>query len=243
MITGANFMSGATVSFGGTAATGVTVASGASITATTPAHAAGAVTVAVTNTDSQSGSLTGGYTYASNSSTSSLGLGVASGGSASATVVAGQTASYAVSIGGKGESGTASLSCTGAPTGATCSLPASETLSATAPQTFSVSVATTSRTVGELHPYISAPVPWLWAVAVMGIIGWPGIRMPRRSTRRYFWLAPLLLLSFLVSCGSGSSGTQSTPSSKGTPAGTYVLTVKATSAAATETTSLTLSVR
>ena len=63
-ITGTNFRSGATVSLGGTAATGVTVVNSTSITATTGAHAAaGAVNVVVTNTDSQSGTLTNGYTY------------------------------------------------------------------------------------------------------------------------------------------------------------------------------------
>ena len=62
-ITGTGFLAGATVSLGGTAATGVTVVSSTSITATTPAHAAGAVNVVVTNTDSQSGTLTNGYTY------------------------------------------------------------------------------------------------------------------------------------------------------------------------------------
>src|SRR5262249_9204159 len=60
---GTGFLSGATVSFGGTAATAVTVVNGTTITATTPAHAAGAVNVVVTNTDSQSGTLTNGYTY------------------------------------------------------------------------------------------------------------------------------------------------------------------------------------
>ncbi len=62
-ITGTGFLSGATVSFGGTAATGVTVVNSTSITATTPAHAAGAVNVVVTNTDAQTGTLTNGYTY------------------------------------------------------------------------------------------------------------------------------------------------------------------------------------
>src|SRR6202008_444350 len=61
-ITGTNFASGATVTFGGTAATNVVVVSGTQITATTPAHAAGAVTVTVT-VNSQSGSLTNGFTY------------------------------------------------------------------------------------------------------------------------------------------------------------------------------------
>jgi hypothetical protein len=62
-ITGTGFLAGATVTLGGTAATGVTVVSGTSITATTAAHAAGAVNVVVTNTDSQSGSLPNGYSY------------------------------------------------------------------------------------------------------------------------------------------------------------------------------------
>ncbi len=62
-ITGTGFLAGATVKLGGTAATGVTVVNSTSITATTAAHAAGAVSVVVTNTDTQSGTLTNGYTY------------------------------------------------------------------------------------------------------------------------------------------------------------------------------------
>ncbi|HEY2978588.1 MAG TPA: IPT/TIG domain-containing protein, partial [Burkholderiaceae bacterium] len=50
-ISGGRFASGAGVSFGGAAASNVSVASASSITATTPAHAAGAVTVVVTNPD------------------------------------------------------------------------------------------------------------------------------------------------------------------------------------------------
>ena len=62
-ITGANFVSGATVTFGGTAATSVVVTNSTTITATTPAHAAGAVNVVVTNPDTQTGTLTNGFTY------------------------------------------------------------------------------------------------------------------------------------------------------------------------------------
>jgi hypothetical protein len=62
-ITGTGFVAGATVTFGGTAATGVTVVNPTTITATTPAHAAGAVNVVVTNPDSQSGTCTGCFTY------------------------------------------------------------------------------------------------------------------------------------------------------------------------------------
>ncbi len=62
-ITGANFQSGATVQFGTAAATGVTFNSATSISATTPAGAAGAVAVTVTNPDHQSATLSGGFAY------------------------------------------------------------------------------------------------------------------------------------------------------------------------------------
>ena len=71
-ISGSNFVAGATVTFGGTAATGVVVVSGTSITATTPAGSAGAVTVTVTNPGGQSGSLANGYTYITSPTVSSV---------------------------------------------------------------------------------------------------------------------------------------------------------------------------
>ena len=62
-LTGTQFVTGATVSVGGVAATSVNVASSTSITATAPAHAAGAVNVVVTNPDGQSATLNNAYTY------------------------------------------------------------------------------------------------------------------------------------------------------------------------------------
>jgi hypothetical protein len=55
-VTGTGFQSGALVTIGGTAATSVTVVSSTSISAKTPAHAAGAADVVVKNTDNQAGS-------------------------------------------------------------------------------------------------------------------------------------------------------------------------------------------
>jgi Domain of unknown function (DUF1929)/IPT/TIG domain/Glyoxal oxidase N-terminus len=245
-ITGANFLTGATVSFAGTAATGAVVVNSTSITATTPVHEAegGVATVMVTNPDGQIGTLTDGYTYISpNPGSPGLGLSVASGSSASATVVAGQTASYTLSIGGAGVSGTATLSCTGAPMGAKCSLPASEPISSTVPGTFAVSVSTTSRTLGALHPPVSLPVPWVWTIAALGIVSWTGMRGRRWSVHRCVRLAPLLLLLLSVSCGGGSSTGGQQPNPNGTPAGTYTLTVNATVDSATASTSLTLIVQ
>ncbi|HJQ71510.1 MAG TPA: IPT/TIG domain-containing protein [Blastocatellia bacterium] len=62
-ITGSGFTTGATVMVGGVPATSVNVSSGTTITAVTPAHAAGAVDVRVTNTNGLGGTLAGGFTY------------------------------------------------------------------------------------------------------------------------------------------------------------------------------------
>jgi hypothetical protein len=66
-LTGTNFVANATVSVGGSAATNVSVVNSTTITATTPAHAAGAVSVTVTNPDGQSGTRSSGFTYTSTS--------------------------------------------------------------------------------------------------------------------------------------------------------------------------------
>lgn len=62
-ITGTKFATGATVTIGGVAATNVVRVSDTQITATTPAHAAGAVSVTVTNANGDSGVLPLGFTY------------------------------------------------------------------------------------------------------------------------------------------------------------------------------------
>ena len=62
-ISGSDFQPGATVMFGGTAATAVTDFSMTTIFALTPVHAAGAVTVTVTNPDGQVGSLPAAYEF------------------------------------------------------------------------------------------------------------------------------------------------------------------------------------
>ena len=117
-ITGTGFQAGATVSLGGTAATGVTVVSSTSITATTPAHAAGTVSVIVTNSDTQSGTLTQGFTYTavSNPPPTVSGIspasGTASGGTAVTITGTGFLAGATVSLGGTPATGVAVVSST-----------------------------------------------------------------------------------------------------------------------------------
>jgi uncharacterized repeat protein (TIGR01451 family) len=62
-ITGTNFVDGCAVTIGGVSATSVSFSSATTLTAVTPAHAAGAVDVVVTNPDTQTGNLTSGFTY------------------------------------------------------------------------------------------------------------------------------------------------------------------------------------
>ena len=62
-IRGTGFLAGATVKVGGTSATAVTVVNSTTISATTPAHAAGAASVVVTNTDAKAGTLNNGFTF------------------------------------------------------------------------------------------------------------------------------------------------------------------------------------
>jgi hypothetical protein len=179
----------------------------------------GNCTIQVTFTPSASGSQTGTLTIADNAPNSpqsvalsgtgsgsapTIGLGLASGASASATVTAGATAAYALSIGGAGMSGTASLTCSGAPTGATCSVPATVTLSATTASSFNVSVPTTARSHVWLFP--TGPTPWLWALAILGCLVLVKAASFQPSPRLRWRFAPLLALA-LCACGGGSSTT------------------------------------
>ncbi|MCF8537589.1 MAG: S8 family serine peptidase, partial [Candidatus Nanopelagicales bacterium] len=83
-ITGTNFSTATQVSFGGTSASTFTVNSATSITATTPAHAAGLVDVTVTN-PSGSGTSSGAYRYFDAPTASSID--VSSGSTAGGTFV------------------------------------------------------------------------------------------------------------------------------------------------------------
>jgi hypothetical protein len=171
-----------------------------------------------------------------------LALGVASGSSSSAKVTAGSSATYTLSIGGGGMSGTASLSCTGAPAEATCSVPATESVNATTVSNFSVNVTTTASSLASIFPYRFGTRPWPWAFALWGIVGIVFLTKPpsQRPVLRLLWTAPLFAI-LLCSCGGG--GGASGPKNPGTLAGTYTLTVKATSGTTTQSQNLTLVVQ
>ncbi len=74
IVSGSGFAAGATVTFGGVAATSVSVTNANALTARPPVHAAGPVTVAVTNPNTQTGSLASAYKYLAPSGAFAIGF-------------------------------------------------------------------------------------------------------------------------------------------------------------------------
>jgi hypothetical protein len=154
-------------------------------------------------------------------------------GSLSSTVAAGETAQFTVSLSDNlGYTGSVSLTCTGAPPGAACSVPANVKL----PVQITAMVSTTSRTMAAVpSSYLSS---WWWTIGVAGLILLPGVRK-QRSPRMARTL-PLWFLVFLASCG-GNSGSK--PNPNGTPAGTYTMTLTAAAGGLKSSTPLILTVQ
>ncbi len=155
----------------------------------------------------------------------SIGLVLPSGSSSSATVTAGGTAKYALSIGGAGMGGETSITCTGAPTGAACTVtPSSLNVSATSPSSIAVSVTTLASTNAALsHPRGNI---WILGAGAVGFVLLPICRKKRYAN--YLGVLPLTMLLMLSACGGGGSGSVPPSQGGGTPSGTYPLTVTAT---------------
>lgn len=101
-LTGTGFLTGATVFFGSDAATTVTLVSSTELTATTPAHAVGVVSITVRNLDNQSALLPRAYRFVAPPSVASLSpdTGDVAGGTVVHITGAGFNAGTTVSFGG-----------------------------------------------------------------------------------------------------------------------------------------------
>jgi hypothetical protein len=182
----------------------------------------------------------------------------ASGSSTTATVNAGTTATYNITLTPDGFGGTASLTCawvSAQPTGTACTvLPTSVQLSGNTPQNATVSITTQARSM--VGPSMRQPgpglgdrlkVPWFLWLACLGLLA--TLAAASRGERRA-WLrratpfgALLSLILLWSACGGGGGGGGgTTPPPTGTLAGTYSLTVTATSGSAIRTIALTLKV-
>jgi Domain of unknown function (DUF1929)/IPT/TIG domain len=238
-ITGTNFASGATVSFGGTAATNVAVASSTSITAKTPGQTAGAVTVVVTNSDGQNGTLNNGYTY-----TAPADFTITASALSPATVAAGGSATSTITIVPvSGFNGTVSLTCSTAPAvtpAPTCALVSSSIASGSGTSTLTVGIA--AATTASLAPQPKGVFYAMWLP-----IGALALLRAGSKSRRKKILGVLfgsLLFSgliFLAACGGSSSGSGG-GGHPGTPPGAYTIMVTGTSGSLTHAATVSLTV-
>ena len=229
-----------------------------------PITPAGSCTVQVTFTPTASGSQNGTLTITDNAPNSpqqvalagnqpaTFSMSPASGSSMSATVNAGQTANYSLGLAGaNGFSGTVNLTCTGAPTGAACSVnPNTATINGSSAVPVAVNVLTTAASVAlpsvwNLHRSPFSDLHLLGtSVLVFGLFSCYGLaRRQLSSWKRVPALSVLLLISVIVvSCGGGNTSSSQPPSQPATPSGQYVLTVTGTSGSVTQTVKLNLSV-
>jgi hypothetical protein len=165
-----------------------------------------------------------------------------------ATVAPGQTATYTLSLAPSGGfGGSVTLTCSGAPAMAGCSIsPATVTLSGTTATTATVTVTTTAASQvflpggTDAFRRIGGPPMMLaaWLVTALALFS----LYRARGNQRIRW-APAVAMALLVfaglglaSCGGGSSsGGGGGSGGTGTEAGTYTITVSATAAAGATT--------
>jgi hypothetical protein len=162
----------------------------------------------------------------------------ANGSSTSSTITAGQMATYNLIVAAANNfgGGTIAVSCSGAPTGASCNVsPGSFSLRSGASQNLTVSVTAMARTSASLNH--THPALW-WSLAT--VIGMVAVRPRRRRSRGMLMIiGTFALCGAMISCSGGSGGGGQT----GTPAGKYALTVTASANGSTNSTSLTLIVK
>ena len=157
-----------------------------------------------------------------------------------ATVAAGQSAAYNISITPQGGfNGTISFACSGLPSASSCSFnPATLTPNGSATST-TLTIATTARTTA------SAGTVNVQTMAALTGIGFLGIVFLGVPTRRRLRLAGMLLLAFGMVMGIASCGGSPHPTTtvSGTPPGTFSVTVTATSGTTTHSSVITLTVQ
>ena len=168
-------------------------------------------------------------------------IGIASGGSNSATVNAGSSALYNLAATGTNFTGLVTLTYSGLPSATACSLsPNTLAVSGSNAVPFTMTISTTARSssTGIIRGPGIFPLnrPAQAAVLCLGSLG----LMLSLQRRRRLSIAFFLLSTVgVVGCGRASK----TSSIQGTPAGTYTIVLTATSGSISHSTNLTMTVR
>jgi hypothetical protein len=161
------------------------------------------------------------------------------GNSSTATVAAGQTANYILSVGGMGLSGNVTFTCTGVPQGASCSVPTHVAIDGATASRLNISITTTSRTLASFDSGKKIR-GGMWIALILGMM-FVTAGCGKRNQRCLYVSIAFAELLLMSSCGGSSGESKSNPN--GTPAGTYNVSVTATLNSATETLKLTLVVQ
>ncbi len=180
-------------------------------------------------------------TPGSTGTTPSFTLQVASGSNTSATVSAGQSATYNLTASpANGFSGNVSLGCSGATAGIQCVVTPTTVAVDRLPTPFTVTVSSTAPSGGfQTTPFTFPGATGGVAIALFAFSGLlVALAMPRR---RFAPALALVLVTFMLlpGCGGGGNGSTSKSPSSGTAKGTYTLTVTGTAGSATRTITLT----
>ena len=173
-------------------------------------------------------------------------------GTPSATVAAGGTATYDLSVVPEGFSGNVAMDCTwnsSQPRATTCSVsPTTVNVNGADPASATVSITTTARSMAPVgwNPKPPAPTSYPVTHLAMWLLGLAALAcLALRRRRATVALASVLFMVALwTACGGGSTPTPTpTPTPSGTQAGTYSLTVTGTASGATKSTDITLIVQ
>ena len=170
------------------------------------------------------------------------------------TVAAGQTANFMISLApvAGGFANPITFSASGLPTGASATFNPTTVTPGSAATSTTLSISTTARS--GLAPYSR---PWHWAPSKLFLWTWPSVailsgllmfirkRHQSRFASAIFVMTLLWAVIAMTGCGGGSSGGGSiNPGNPdGTPAGTSIITVTATSGSVVHTTTVTLTVQ
>ena len=159
------------------------------------------------------------------------------GGNTSATVQAGQTATYNISLGSQGFIGSVALTCAGAPAGTSCTVnPASVNLSSTSTSVPITVTVSGTQNASSVPPPFRPTTLFVFAGVVMGMV--TGLR--KKRTQAVLAVMALFVIGGLTACGGGGNNTTPSPSVKPPTAATLIVT--ATSGSQTASINLNLTI-
>ena len=171
-------------------------------------------------------------------------LGAVTGGATSATVTAGETATFSLQIASlNGFAATVAMSSSNPTPASMCTVsPTQVGVSAGQAAGFTVTVTTTARTTTSRSPFTFPGSKNLRFVIGLWLLVFAFMTLWKWKSRRRLRFRPAVLLAgvfLLASCGGGGPNS----SASGTPAGTYAITVTGTVSGVSRTVNLSLSVQ